>query len=125
MQTQNFEQDAARLIAEAIGADIKGAQKGAAEFDRKQATQLERESKPPSPPQENWALDLYRAFEKINLEYLKDRTQEIALFRRIAEQFPELADLANEMIGHFQVMIEYDMEKAEHDSKRLAELTTV
>lgn len=116
-----FEIEAARLIAEAIAADIRAAQAGADEYDERVRSTLDQLAQPPA-PLGGCGLDLDRAFDKFNAECIRDLVDEIAVLKRVSEQFPELAQLANGLMGHFQVNLEQFMEIAERDSQRLAAL---
>ncbi len=121
----NLELEQTRILAEALAENLKGADQGAAEYDRKQEALLREQQKEPVIPQVNFVLGLYRAFEKENLDLIRTCAGSIPIYKRISESMPALKDLANELIAHTQTLLEIYMRQAEYDRERLAELTAI
>lgn len=114
-----------QMLAGALAENLKGTTEGAAEYDRLQAVKLQEENRAVIPEKDNWPADLYRAFCELDMECIRQATYEIPLLKRIAADFPELKNMAEELIAHTQTQLEIYLRQAEYDSERLAEFTAV
>ena len=76
----------------------------------------------------SFVAELYREFEKQDLETLKFLHDDIALFVRIREQFPDnrgLQDWAEYFIRLAQVEIENTVKEIEYDRRQIQEFANI